>query len=324
MNPDLICIGTALVDSIIRGFNPEPVSASGYRAVSGTLNVGGEAVNEAMAAAKMGLRTGILCSLGDDAAGEMVKAALQRCGVDTGLIVRSPQTPVTTMFVHDDGTRKSITNEAHRYSFHPEKDVTLFTGAKAIILGSLFRAPFDDPAIIHTVLSAAKDAGQIIVADTKLPNFRKLTLTDLKDALPLIDYITPNEDEAEYFTKAERQKEMSPERMNPEEMADVFLDYGVKNVIIKLGSRGCLLKNRERMIELPGYRIDSVDATGAGDNFVAAFISEILRGSSAEDALHFANACGAICTTAVGAATALKDREQVLRWMGSRELRKTE
>ena len=78
MTKDLVCIGMALVDSIIKGFDPEPVSVSGYRAVSGTLNAGGEAVNEAMAAAKLGLRTGILCALGDDAAGDMVKAALRR------------------------------------------------------------------------------------------------------------------------------------------------------------------------------------------------------------------------------------------------------
>ena len=310
MTHDLICIGMALVDSIIKGFDPAPVSASGYRAVSGTLNVGGEAVNEAMAAAKLGLRTGILCSLGDDVAGGMVKAALQSCGVDTGLIVRSPQTPVTTMFVNDDGTRKSITNEAHRYNFHPEKEAASFTDAGAIILGSLFRAPFDDPAIIHAVLSAAKAAGQITVADTKLPNFRKLTLEDLRDSLPLIDYITPNEDEAAFFT----------DQKSPEGMAEVFLRCGVKNVIVKLGSRGCLLKNSETMIELPGYRIDAVDATGAGDNFVAGFVSEILRGSNEEDALRFANACGAICTTAVGAATALKDREQVIGLMKQQEV----
>ena len=69
---DIICIGMALVDSIIKGFDPRPVSASGYRAVSGSLNVGGEAVNEAMAAAKLGLKTGILCSLGEDDAGDMI------------------------------------------------------------------------------------------------------------------------------------------------------------------------------------------------------------------------------------------------------------
>ena len=69
MNWDIVCAGMALVDSIIRGFDPEPVSASGFRAVSGTLNAGGEAVNEAMAAAKLGCRTAILCALGEDGAG---------------------------------------------------------------------------------------------------------------------------------------------------------------------------------------------------------------------------------------------------------------
>ena len=304
---DVICAGMALVDSIIRGFDPEPVSASGYRAASGSLNVGGEAVNEAMAAAKLGLKTGILCSLGEDAAGDMIVSALERCGVDTGLILRDAghPTPVTTMFVHEDGTRKSITNGAHRYNFHPERHTDRLAGAGALILGSLFRAPFDDPEIIHAVLTAAKAEGQLVFADTKLPNFRFLTLEDLRDSLPLIDYITPNEDEARYYSGKEK----------PEDMAEVFLARGVKNVVIKLGGKGCLLKNAGESLFLPACRIQAVDATGAGDNFAAGFASEILRGASDAEALRFANACGAICTTAVGAGTALKSREQVLQFL---------
>ena len=303
---DLICVGMALVDSIIRGFDPEPVSASGYRAVSGTLNVGGEAVNEAMAAAKLGLKTGILCGLGPDAAGELVRSTLRACGVDTDRIVSSPMTPVTTMFVREDGSRKSITNEAHRFNFHPEKVPSLFTDAKALILGSLFRAPFDDPEIIHAVLRDANAAGQIVFADTKLPNFRVLTLADLKASLPLIDYITPNEDEAKFFTG----------RDTPEEMADVFLSYGVRAVIVKLGAKGCFLKRAGgEHLRVPGYAVSAVDSTGAGDNFLAGFASEILRGETDAAALRFANACGAICSTAVGAGTALKSRPQVLSWL---------
>lgn len=302
---DLICIGMALIDSIIKGFDPEPISASGYRAVSGSLNVGGEAVNEAIAASKLGMKTAILCALGNDDAGETVKRALERNGVDTGLIAVSEQTPVTTMFVNDDGSRKSITNLAHTYNFHPELYSAQFTDARALILGSLFRAPFDDPEIIHKVLSAARDAGQLVFADTKLPNFRKLTLADLKDSLPLVDFITPNEDEARHFSGEE----------TPEKMADVFLRYGVKNVIIKLGAKGCYLKNEKEEYRLPACKINAVDATGAGDNFVAAFAAESLRGAGSRDALCFANVCGAICTTAVGAATALKNREQVLSLM---------
>ena len=308
---DLMCIGTALVDSIIRGFDPHPVSASGYRAESGSLNVGGEAVNEAIAASKLGVKTGILCSLGEDAAGDMVVDSLLRAGVDISRIIRSNEhpTPVTTMFVHADGTRKSITNSAHRHNFHPEAYTARFTDARALILGSLFRAPFDDPDIIRSVLTAAKAAGQTVFADTKLPNFRFLGLEDLRDSLPLIDYITPNEDEARYYSGRE----------TPEEMADMFLSCGVRNVIIKLGGRGCLFKNEAESFFLPALLIRAADATGAGDNFVAGFAAEILRGASHADALRFANACGAICTTAVGACTALESREQVLRFLEEHE-----
>ena len=304
---DIVCIGMALVDSIIKGFDPEPISASGYRAVSSTLSVGGEAVNEAMAAAKLGMKTGILCALGEDDAGDMILGALKRCGVDTSLVLRGGDhaTPVTTMFVRDDGTRKSITNTAHRHNFHPERHKERFAGARAIILGSLFRAPFDDPEIICEVLKAAKANGTLVVADTKLPNFRVLGLEDLKEALPLVDYITPNEDEAKYYTG----------KSEPAEMAEVFLKYGVKNVVIKLGAKGAYFKNMTTELFLPPCKIEAVDATGAGDNFVAGFTSEILLGSTPKEAMRFANGCGAICTTAVGAGTALKSRQQVIEFL---------
>ena len=321
---DIICIGMALVDSIIKGFDPKPVSASGYRAVSGSLNVGGEAVNEAVAAARLGMDTGILCTLGKDDAGDMVAGMLGRCGVDTASVIRSAEhpTPVTTMFVNEDGTRKSITNQSHRYNFHPEKYKADFIGTKAIILGSLFRAPFDDPDIIFSVLEAAKEFGVTVFADTKLPNFKVLGLEDIRKALPLIDFITPNEDEAKYYTG----------KTEPSEMADVFLSYGVKNVVVKLGSKGCYYKGMcsaeernddgksvdstaETEIVLPALDIEAVDATGAGDCFVAGLASELIRGADISHALRFANACGAICTTAVGAGTALKDRQQVLKYV---------
>ena len=334
---DIICMGTALVDSIIKGFDPEPVSASGFTAASGSLNVGGEAVNEAVTAARLGACTGIFCFLGMDPAGDMICSYLQKNHVDASWILREKDhpTPVTTMFVNEDGTRKSITNSSHRYNFHPEKHLEAFDGAKMMILGSLFRAPFNDPEIIHEVISRAAQNGTMIFADTKLPNFVKLGLDDISKTLPLIDFITPNEDEAKYYTGKE----------DPEEMADVFLSYGIKNVVIKLGGKGCFFKNAEYSVSLPAFPIDAVDATGAGDSFVAGLASEILRMREAageggagnasagaggaeeaagqvllqkdkmEQALRFASACGAICTTAVGAGTALQSREQVLAFL---------
>ncbi len=257
------------------------------------------------------MKTGIMCFLGKDTAGDMIKNCLESFGVDVSCVIRESEhpTPVTTMFVNDDGTRKSITNQAHRYNFHPERYAERFTDADAIILGSLFRAPFNDPDIIMSVLKKAKEAGILAFADTKLPNFRTLSLEDIRDCLPLVDYITPNEDEARHYTGKE----------TPREMAGVFLGYGVKNVIIKLGGKGCYFQNGSESISLPACDIDAVDATGAGDSFVAGFACEKLRGASDREALRFGNACGAITTTAVGATSALKNREQVERFNSSFE-----
>ncbi len=303
-NADIVFIGTAIVDAIIKGFDPEPVSATGYVSDSCSLSVGGEAVNGSVAAAKLGLKPAVLCHLGNDAAGDMIVNELEKYHVDAGLVVRSDEhaTPVTTMFVADDGSRRSITNKAHRYGFHPEQYVNSLAGARAVALGSLFRAPFDDPEVIKAVTETAHKNGMAVFADTKLPNFRRLGLDDIRDSLPMIDYITPNEDEGRFYSGEDE----------PEKMADVFLAKGAQNVIVKLGGRGCFFKNHEESVLLPAYNINAVDATGAGDNFLAAFASELLRGSRIREALVFANACGAICATAVGAGTALKSCEQVL------------
>ena len=304
---DIVFIGTAILDSVIKGFDPEPVSVAGFRAESGSINAGGEGVNGSIASAKLGMKSALLCFLGNDQAGDLIKAELEKNGVDTSCIVRTSEnpTPVTTIFVAEDGNRKSITNNAHSYNFHPEQYPDRFTDTKAVVIGSLFRAPFNDPDVVRAVVTEAHSKGIPVFADTKIPNFRKLTLDDLADSLPMIDYITPNEDEAKFFTG----------ETEPARMAEAFLSKGVKNVIIKLGAKGCLFRNSSKTIFLPAHTIKVVDATGAGDNFMAGFVSEIIRGSDVRDALIFANACGAICTTAVGTGTALNDREQVLRML---------
>ena len=312
---DVLCIGTALIDAIVQGFDPEPVSASGYRAQSCSLNVGGEAVNEVIALSKLGVNVGILCFLGTDMAGKMIESTLKQYGAGTDAIQweKEHPTPITTMLVREDSSRSSITNPAHKYNFHPKKADIPKHASKVITLGSLFRAPFDDPEIIKEVLTAAKQHGLITVADTKLPNFRVLQLKDLSDSLPLIDYITPNEDEARYYTGKE----------TPEEMAEVLLDHGVKNVILKLGRKGCYFRNQKESICLPAFDVRAIDSTGAGDNFIAGFVSEILRGSQVRDALIFASACGAICTTAAGAGTALVDRAQVMAFIDEMKMERT-
>ena len=310
---DAVVIGVALIDCVIKGFDPEPISSRGFHAESLTLAPGGEAFNQCMTAARLGAKVQIVCGLAEDASGDLICHQLQCAGTDTSAVIMrtEPGTPVTTMFVDGDGNRKSITGNAHAYNIHPEKYLEpLLSNADAVSLGSLFRAPFNDPDVIRAVLEMAKSHGLTIYADTKLPNARKLTLEDLKECLPMVDYITPNEDEALYYTG----------ESDPEKAADVFLGYGIKNVIIKLGARGCFFKNASEKLRLPSYRIDAVDATGAGDNFLAGFVTARADGCGHEEALKFATACAAICTMSIGATTGVKSREQVLEFMREHEL----
>ena len=308
---DMVVIGTALVDSIIKGFNPEPVSASGYIAKSATLAPGGEGINESCTLQKLGLKTALYGMLGEDGGGTILLNELKKHNVDTSLLVTGPeiQTPISTLMVNDDGSRKSITNAAHKYNFHPETRPERFTCAKNISLASLFRAPFNDPEIIYNVVKTAHEAGCNIYADTKLPNFVKLTLDDIKDSLPYIDCIMPNEDEAKYYSGED----------DPDKMADKFLSYGIKNVIVKLGAKGCLFKNASERYRIPVYKIVPVDATGAGDNLIAGFIAAKHYGYDNLMATKIANACGAICTSTVGGTTGVKSMEQVLKFIEEQE-----
>lgn len=301
---DIVCIGVALVDSIVRGFDPKPISKAGFFADSGVLSVGGEALNESITASKLGLKAAIVTGLGYDAAAELIIGELTRNGVDISNCVRKEeiQTPVSTLLVNADGTRKSIMNHSHRYNFHPENYMEVLKMTPAVAIGSLFRPPFNDPQIIRSVLSEAKNQGLVTYVDTKLPNYNTLSLEDIKESTQHIDYIFPNEDEASFYSG----------ETDPDRQADVFLKYGVKTAIIKLGSRGCLLKNAHERIRLPAMEIEPVDAVGAGDNFMAGFITAKHDGKSDGEALRFANACGAICTEYIGATTGIKNKEQVL------------
>ena len=307
---DLVCIGTALVDSIIRGFDPKPISKAGFFADSGSLAVGGEALNESITASKLGLKTAIVTGLGNDAAAVLIVNELNANGVDISNCVRSEEihTPVSTLLVDLDGSRKSIMNHSHRYNFHPENHMEVLESTPAVAIGSLFRPPFNDPDIIYKVISRAKELGITVYADTKLPNYNTLTLEDVRDSMRQIDYIFPNEDEAAFYSG----------ETNPDKQADVFLKYGVKTAIIKLGPRGCFLKNEEQRLFLPPLPITPVDAVGAGDNFMAGFIASKADGKTDAEALEFANACGGICTEHIGATTGIRNKEQVLNRLAQR------
>jgi sugar/nucleoside kinase (ribokinase family) len=89
----------------------------------------------------------------------------------------------------------------------------------------------------------------------------------------------------------------------------------MRMILVTHGAAGATLHTRSQVIHAPGFRVTAVDTTGAGDGFVAGFLVSLLEHGDSTDALagclRFANAVGAIATTARGAIPALPTRAQV-------------
>lgn len=267
---DVICIGQGVLDCITRGREAQPCKPNVYRADTIRLHPGGDAVNESLALAGMGFRVAAVCGVGDDVAGRILLDALGRGGVDTSRIRSLPgDTPIANLQVDRDGSRLSVNSGATRLEGF-RVDPALAKGARVVSLASLFRPPLFDFDGIAALIRAAKEDGAIVCADTKLPLDGPVSLDGLSEVLPLIDYIFPNEKEAEYYSG----------RTALPDMAEALSERGIKNVIIKAGPAGCWVHGCGEARALPAVPVRNVvDTTGAGDNFVAGFISGILSGA---------------------------------------------
>lgn len=269
---DVVCLGQAVIDCVTRNRRVNPERPGSSTADSIILRAGGDAVNESIALTGMGRCVRPVFAAGDDTAGTLLLHTLEEKGIDTSRIVRMDppfETPIANIFVEEDGSRSSISSKAVMLpGFRPSAE--LLRGARVVSLCSLFRAPLDDPAVLAELVCAAKDQGSVVCADTKLPLYKKAGLEEFKKALSGIDYIFPNESEASFYSG---EKDYG-------RMADAFLSYGVRNVVIKAGKDGCFAKNADGFLHIPAVPVHVVDTTGAGDFFVAGFISALLDGLS--------------------------------------------
>ena len=101
----------------------------------------------------------------------------------------------------------------------------------------------------------------------------------------------------------------------PEEIAELFLERGVEIVVLKMGAAGSYVRTADEEYWIAPYNVPSVDATGAGDSFVAGFLAGIVRGWDLERAGKLANAVGASCVTAMGASTGIRNWEETVEFM---------
>jgi len=114
---------------------------------------------------------------------------------------------------------------------------------------------------------------------------------DLAEAMRLTDILKPCKPAARDMTGAS----------DPAEMAQKLLAMGPKIVALTAGSDGCVIASAAGLVERPSYKVKVVDTTGAGDAFMGGLSFALLQGWPHERVADFANACAALCCTAVGA-----------------------
>ncbi len=303
---DILAAGLAAVDTIFGGIpsnfmNVDNVIAQTYRT-----HTGGDAVNGAVSCARLGLKTGIACVVGDDMQGRFILDDLEKEDIDvSGVIVQNAiPTSSPVVLVEEGGERHFLRlpkSPNHIFTGTMISDETL-RSARHLHIASANSLPALDGKPLTELLARAKEAGMTTSMDT---NYDKAGdwLAKIKDALPLCDIFFPSLQEASIYAGS----------ADIWEITEFFSRFGLKIFGIKLGEKGAVVTDFTTMWMAPTFfEGRPVDTTGAGDAFFAGFLAGWLNGSDLPVCLGMASAQAASVLRAVGAHTSAGTREETL------------
>lgn len=305
MKLDILAIGEPMIE-FNRVSPNEPSYLQGF---------GGDTSNMIIAAARSGARAAYFTRLGDDAFGRMFADLWSREGVDADCVEFDPQAHTAVYFVaHDrDGHSFSYLRAGSAASRMRPDDlpVALLRDARIVHASGISEAISSSACdtVLHA-FEAARAAGARISFDSNL----RLKLWPLARARATIsataamtDYFFPSLEDARALFGLD----------DPQAILDWCQRLGAKTVFLKLGADGALVSDGSRSERIDGHRVDSVDATGAGDCFCGACLARIAAGDSIWDAARYANAAAALSTTGFGAVAPLPRPDAVRRLLAS-------
>ncbi|WP_435333661.1 carbohydrate kinase family protein [Haloarchaeobius sp. TZWWS8] len=258
---------------------PEPDGES--RIHSQRSSGGGSAANVAVAIARLGVDSGLLGSVGDDQNGLLTRRELEASDVDTtGLeVVSNAETTVKYLLVDEAGEVAVLGNDGANEAVTPtDVDPEYVRSADHVHLTS------QRPETAARIAEIAAEAGIRVSFDPG----RRLADRDFSAALAAADIVFLNDREARSVLEDEYESSTFADRV----------------LVIKRGSNGAVVHTPSATYEHPGFGVDPVDTTGAGDAFAAGFVSAVLDSEDFERALERGNACGAITAAEEGARAA--------------------
>lgn len=253
---------------------------------------GGKGANQAVAAARLGGSTRFVCKVGDDANGLQSIEAYKQDGIDTSFVLmeKGGISGVALILVDEQGENCIAVAPGTNGSLSCDN---IDAAMNEVTSNDIVLMQLEVP--VETVLYAARtahDKGATVIVDPA-----PVPPEGIPDEIwQHLDFILPNETEAAALTNG---------CDDPEQAANVLFDRGVKNVIITLGSEGCLLRNKNGSSNLKGYNVNAVDSTAAGDAFAGALAAAIAEGLSLDEGIDFARKAAAVSVTRVGAQPSL-------------------
>ncbi len=295
----LVVLGSVNADHVLRVPHfPRPgetLTGHSYQVVPG-----GKGANQAVAAARLGAAVSFIARIGDDAIGQQMKTGFANDGIDVSAVELDDKLPtgIAIIYVSDEGENSiGLSTEANG-----ALDTTMVKRHEAMIAGAhtlllQLEVPLD------SVLEAARLArahGTRVVLN---PAPAQPLSADL---LALVDLITPNQTEAELLTGVRVSDETSAR-----EAAARFHQMGIADVMITLGSQGVYCSNGRQQALIPGFRVEAVDTTAAGDTFNGALLAAELAGADFHSAVRFAHGAAALSVTRFGAQSSIPGKQEV-------------
>lgn len=311
---DVACIGVLVTDLIAKPVDSIPKAGLLERIDSISMYSGGCAMNAGIDMAKIGLKTAVLGKVGADSFGTFLCDELKKYNVETAGIAtdNNVQTSASVVISASGGERSFLHTVGANATFcYDDVNWDIVEKSRiAFVAGTMLMDAFDGKDCAR-VLQKCREMGKITVLDTAWDS-RGRWMDVLAPCMPYIDVFMPSIDEAIELAGGEKE---------PAKIADIFFGMGVKQVVIKLGSRGCYLResaDAEGCV-IPCFTVKAVDTTGAGDSFCAGFLSGMAKGLSFVECGRFANAVGAHCVQAMGASTGIRSYEEIQEFIRNQE-----
>lgn len=311
---DVLSVGLAVVDVMGKAIDEVPEWSH-----LGTFDhiehhIGGCAINTGVDLVKLGCKVAVGACIGRDGAGAFIRSGLEKEGADTaGLVeVDESSTSYTFVMIGSDGRR--------RYLHHVGANARLTDGhiadallerARILHVGGSFLMPAFDGEATARLLARAQAKGVLTSLDTAFnPNVDARAL--IEPCLPHLDIFIPSIEEAEAIT-GESDPEVILDKLGK------LSGHPIAILGIKLGSEGCLIRAEGQTHKLPVYKVEVIDASGAGDAFMAGFLYGTLKEWSIEERMQFGNATAAHAIGAIGCSTGIKPAEDISSFMRERQ-----